>query len=207
MTRDPITGEPMATATEPLALLSLALDQVGEVLARVRVEQEDLPTPCRSWTVARLGDHLVHDLHQFTLSATGGTPDWSAPVPPVAGDRAAVFRKGAADLLDAWRAAGDLSGTITLPGMGEVPARFPVDQQIAEFAMHAWDLATATGQSTDLDARVGQLSLDWVRRTLQPQFRAKEIDGGAFGPEVPIADDAPLYDRLAALAGRHPSGV
>ncbi|MFK3984745.1 TIGR03086 family metal-binding protein [Micromonospora sp. NPDC050397] len=191
-------------APEPLALLSRALDQAGEVLARVREEQHDLPTPCRSWTVARLGDHLVYDLSQFALTATGGTPDWSAPVPPVVGDRAAIFRKGAADLLELWRAAGDLTGTITLPGLGEVPARFPVDQQTAEFAMHAWDLATATGQSTDLDPQVGQSSLDWVRRTLQPHFRAKEVDGGAFGPEVPIADDAPLYDRLAAFAGRSP---
>ncbi|MFI6761863.1 TIGR03086 family metal-binding protein [Micromonospora sp. NPDC050417] len=195
------------TDHEPLALLTSALDQVGEVLAGVGDEQQDLPTPCRSWTVAQLGDHMVHDLLQFTLAATGGTPDWSEPSPPVAGDRAAAFRKGAADLLDAWRKAGDLTGTMTLPGMGEVPARFPLDQQTAEFAVHAWDLARATGQSTDLDPQVGQASLDWIQRTLQPHFRAKEIDGGAFGPEVPIADDAPLYDRLAAFAGRHPNQV
>jgi uncharacterized protein (TIGR03086 family) len=179
------------------------LDQAGEVLAGVCDDQQALPTPCRSWTVAQLGDHLVHDLHQFTLTATGGKPDWSEPAPVVTQDRAAVFRKGAADLLDAWRRAGDLTGTITLPGMGEVPARFPVDQQTAEFAVHAWDLAKATGQSTDLDPEVGQVSLRWIRATLRPQFRAEETDGGAFGPEVSIADDAPLYDRLAAFAGRH----
>lgn len=197
----------MPTEPEPLELLSRALDQAGAVLDGVRDDQQDLPTPCRSWTVGQLGDHLVHDLRQFTLAATGGTPDWSEPTPPVTGDRAATFRKGASDLLDAWRAAGELTGTVTLPGMGEVPARFPVDQQTAEFAMHAWDLARATGQSTDLDPQVGQSSLDWVRRTLQPHFRAQEIDGGAFGPEVPIANDAPLYDRLAAFAGRHPGQV
>ncbi|RKR92405.1 uncharacterized protein (TIGR03086 family) [Micromonospora pisi] len=197
----------MTADHEPLALLASALDQVGEVLAGVGDEQQDLPTPCRSWTVAQLGDHLIHDLHQFTLAAAGGAPDWSKPAPPVTGDRSVAFRKAAADLLDAWRKAGALTGTITLPGMGEVPARFPVDQQTAEFAMHAWDLARATGQSTDLDPEVGQSSLDWVRRTLQPHFRAEVIDGGAFGPEVPIAEDAPLYDRLAAFAGRHPGQV
>ncbi|MGC5019208.1 TIGR03086 family metal-binding protein [Micromonospora sp. DT47] len=183
------------------------MDQAGEVLAGVRDDQQDQATPCRSWTVAQLGDHLVHDLHQFTLTATGGKPDWSKPAPAVTQDRAAVFRKGAADLLDAWRKAGDLTGTITLPGMGEVPARFPVDQQTAEFAVHAWDLAKATGQSTDLDPEVGQVSLDWIQGTLRPQFRAKETDGGAFGPEVPVADDAPLYDRLAAFTGRHPGQI
>jgi uncharacterized protein (TIGR03086 family) len=188
---------------EPLVLLSRALDQVGKVLSGVVDDQQDRSTPCRSWTVARLGDHLVHDLRQFTLTATGGKPDWSEPAPVVA-QRVTAFRDGAAELLDAWRRAGDLTGTITLPGMGEVPARFPVDQQTAEFAVHAWDLARATGQSTDLDPQVGQVSLDWIRATLRPQYRSDEVDGGAFGPEVPVPDDAPLYDRLAAFAGRDP---
>jgi uncharacterized protein (TIGR03086 family) len=192
------------TDNEPLALLSRALDQVGEVLDGVRDDQLGLPTPCRSWTVAQLGDHLVHDLRQFTVTATGGKPDWSQPAPVVTEDRAAAFGKGAAELLDAWRQAGDLTGTITLPGMGEVSARFPVDQQTAEFAVHAWDLAKATGQSTDLDSQVGQVSLDWIQATLQPQYRAEEADGGAFGSEVVISDSAPLYDRLAAFAGRDP---
>ncbi|MGW4466487.1 TIGR03086 family metal-binding protein [Micromonospora sp. NPDC004704] len=194
----------MATENEPIVLLSRALDQVGEILGRVRDDQQDLPTPCRSWTVAQLGDHVVYDLHQFTLTATGGKPDWSEVAPVVTQDRGAVFGKGAAELLDAWRGAGDLTGTITLPGMGEVPARFPVDQQIAEFAMHAWDLARATGQSTELDPEIGQLALSWIRGALRPQFRATEADGGAFGPEVTVPDDAPVYDRLAAFAGRDP---
>jgi len=186
---------------DPLALLSRALEQVGDVLSGVREDQESLPTPCRSWTVAQLGDHVVHDLHQFTVTARGGSPDWSEPAAPVP-DRPAAFRKGAADLLDAWRQAGDLTGTITLPRMGEVPARFPVDQQIAEFAVHAWDLAEATGQSTALDPQVAQAALDWMRETLRPQFRGAETDGKAFGPETPISDDAHVYDRLAAFAGR-----
>lgn len=189
---------------DPIALLSRALDQIAEVFARVRDDQQHLPTPCRSWTVAQLGDHVVADLGKFTVTATGGRADWTGTVPEITGDRAAAFREGATGLLAAWGKAGDLTGTITLPGMGEVAARFPVDQQTAEFAMHAWDLARATGQSTDLDPRVGQASLDWVRNTLRPQFRGDEASGKAFGPEMPTRDDAPLYDRLAAFAGRDP---
>jgi len=41
--------------------------------------------------------------------------------------------------------------------------------------------------------------LDWARDNLKPQFR-----GQAFGPEVPVDPDAPLYDRLAAFFGRDP---
>ncbi|MDG4831107.1 TIGR03086 family metal-binding protein [Solwaraspora sp. WMMD1047] len=192
-------------AGDPVDLLARALEQVGAVLASVREDQQELPTPCRSWTVAGLGDHLVHDLSQFFKTATGDRPDWSEPVPAVSGDRAAAFRAGASELIAAWRKAGDLTGTITMPGMGELPARFPVDQQTAEFAVHAWDMARATGKSTDLDPAVGQASLDWIRGALQPAFRGAEADGRAFGPEVPVPADAPLYDRLAGLAGRDPS--
>jgi uncharacterized protein (TIGR03086 family) len=196
----------MTETTEPLALLLQALDQTGAIIAAVRDDQEHLPTPCRSWDVTELVAHVVHDLGLFTVRASGGTPDWSTPRAAVEGDYIDAYRAGAAGLVQAWRGAGDLSGTIELPGMGEVAKRFPVDQQIAELAVHGWDLAVATGQSTHLDPEVGNTALAWGRATLGPQFRGSEDEGKAFGPEVDVAEDAPLYDRLAGFFGhRHNS--
>ena len=77
---------------------------------------------------------------------------------------------------------------------------FTVDQLTAEFAVHSWDLARATGQSTALDSVVGEAALTWARGVLRPQMR-----GEAFGPEVSIDPSAPLYDRLAAFFGRDPN--
>jgi uncharacterized protein (TIGR03086 family) len=192
-------------ATDPVPLLSRALDQAGDVVAGTDRGRAGDPTPCRSWTVGQLVDHLVHDLGQFVTAAGGGAPDWSQAPPPAGDDWAGAYRRGAQELVEAWQKAGDLSGTVTLPGMGEVPARFPVDMQIAELAVHAWDLATATGQRVDLDPEVAETALAWMRGTMAPQFRGTEEEGKAFGPEVPIADDAPAYDRLAAFAGRRPA--
>jgi len=192
----------LTTSTDPVSLLSRALDQAGALVAGTRADQADLPTPCHSWDVAELVTHLVHGLRQFTVRASGASPDWTAPRADVEGDPAEAFRAGADGLVAAWRAAGDLDGTVELPGMGEVPARFPVDQQIAELAVHAWDLAVATGQSTDLDPEVAQTALAWARGTLQPGFRGSEEEGKAFGPEVTVPEDAPVYDRLAAFFGR-----
>lgn len=187
--------------TEPdqFALLTRALDQTGAVIGRVRETHADLPTPCRSWTVDTLVDHLIGDLDQFTISATGGSPDWSTPPPKADGDRsmalrAAAFRAGADRLLDAWRSAGDLDDR----------QRFTVGQQTAEFAVHAWDLATAVGSDAELDDEIAESSLAWGRTALQPQFRGDERDGKAFGPEVGVADDAPAYERLVAFFGRTP---
>lgn len=190
--------------TEPVDLLSRALDQTKRAIAGVRPEQATNPTPCDSWDVQTLVAHLVHDLDNFTVRARGGNPDWTAATPTLDRDWTDAFGQGADQLLDDWRAAGDLSGTIEAPGMGELPARFPVDQQVAEFATHTWDLMTATDQHLDLDPEVGRAALDWARGALQPAFRGAESEGKAFGPEVPAPADAPVYEQLAAFFGRRP---
>jgi uncharacterized protein (TIGR03086 family) len=192
-------------ATDPVLMLSRAIDQAGGVVAGLDRDQASLPTPCRSWTVGQLVDHLMLDLRHFTITARGGTPDWSETPPPAGDDWAGQFREGADELLAAWRAAGPLDGMRTMPGMGEVPARFPVDMQISELAVHAWDLVRATDQKVELDPEVAETALAWMRTALVPSFRGTEAEGKSFGPEVEVADDAPPYDRLVAFAGRNPA--
>jgi uncharacterized protein (TIGR03086 family) len=192
----------MTHDAEPLALLARAVDQAGEVIAGIPKEQAVLPTPCRSWTVGDLVGHVIDDLGQFRKAASGSRPDWSGGPPAVEGDWDAAFAEGADALFDAWRAAGDLSGTVDLP-IGTVPVSFVVNQQVAEFAVHTWDLATATHQDVDLDPDVGQAALDWAKTALRPEFRGDEASGKSFGPEVDVPPGAPIYDRLAAFFGRH----
>jgi uncharacterized protein (TIGR03086 family) len=193
----------MMTSANPLALLSRTLDQVDTVIDGIREEQAALPTPCQAWAVRGLVEHVIDDLGQFAVAATGGRPDWSGVAPSVDGDWGGAFREGARVLLAAWRRVGDLSGTLQLP-IGEVPVTFVVNQQIAEFAVHSWDLAKATGQVIDLDPEIGEAALAWATTALRPEFRGDEDSGKAFGPEVSVAADAPVYDRLAAFFGRHP---
>jgi uncharacterized protein (TIGR03086 family) len=188
-------------AAEPLAQLSAVLDLAESLIDGVRPEQAGLPTPCRSWDVRALVAHLIDDTHQFTAAATGGRPDWDAPSTEVDGDWAIAFRAGAAELRAAWLRAGDLSQEIDLP-IGRVPKSFVTNQQIAEFAVHSWDLAVATGQRGRFSAEVCEAALAWARTALRPQFRGDEASGKAFGPEVQVPDDAPAEDRLAAFFGR-----
>ncbi|MFF2660524.1 TIGR03086 family metal-binding protein [Kitasatospora sp. NPDC058032] len=195
----------MTGVEDPIELLARALAQTAGLIDGAGVEQAGHPTACRSWDVGQLVGHLLHDLRQFTVRAEGGAPDWSEPFERVEEDWLHRFEAGAERLVAAWREAGDLDGAIEVPGVGELPARFPVDQQIAEFAVHAWDLARATGQSTaGLDHEVAEASLAWGRGALRPEYRGSEEERHAFGPEVAVADDAPVYDRLAGFFGRDP---
>ena len=193
----------MTATTDVLGLLEQALDQTADVLDGIAPDQEDQPTPCRSWDVATLADHVVYDLTRFAASARGEKVDWSTPAPPVGGDWGRAFRAQAPALLQTWRDAGDLDQTRTL-GQAELPLSFLVHQQLAEFATHAWDVATATGQKVAWNDQVGEAALAWARTALQPAMRGDEASGKTFGPEVEIPDDAPVYDRLAAFFGRTP---
>lgn len=171
---------------ESLDALTRALDQAGEVLADVRDEQLTLPTPCGDWDVARLISHLVDNTAKFTQSVNGESPDWTTPPEPVTGNWTTSFRTAADTLLAAWQQ----QDSPTEPGP---------DWQTPEIAVHTWDLVRATGQDRNLDPVVAERSLDFMSKGLTTDNR-----GGMFAAEIEIPAGAPIYDRLAAFAGRDP---
>jgi uncharacterized protein (TIGR03086 family) len=136
----------------------------------------------------------------FIVAASGGTPDWQAPAADVETSWVDAYRTAAGELLSTWRAA-DMDRMVASLG-GEAPLRGRTDQQISELAVHSWDLAKATGQDGPLDAALAEHALAWSRRLLKPEYRG--ADRG-FGLEIPVASDAPSYDRLAGWFGRNPA--
>jgi uncharacterized protein (TIGR03086 family) len=156
----------MVRRMDPIGVLSRALDQTGDLLDRVSADVLQRPTPCSEWDVAALADHLVNDPRQFLLMARGEQPDWSAPTPHVTQEWGPTFRAAADDLVQAWRNVGDQ------------PPPVPAAMQLAEFAVHDWDLATALGLPLDgLDPEVAELGLEFMQANLAPEMRTV-----AFGP-------------------------
>lgn len=187
---------------DTIDLLGRALAQTAALVAAVRPEQFSGPTPCADWDLRRLLRHVIGtDLRNFAIAARGETADWKAEAPPLGNDPAAEFRRGAGTVLNAWESA-DLDAPVPMPGGATAPLRSRADQQIAELAVHGWDIARSIGRPTDLDPGVAQHSLDWSKQMLRPQFRGPDK---AFGYEVPVSGDAPIYDRLAGWFGRDPA--
>jgi uncharacterized protein (TIGR03086 family) len=177
----------MATSrtTEALRPLIHALDQAGDVLDHVRADQLERPTPCSDWQVGALADHLVQAPERFLAMMRGEQPDWSAEPPRRTEGWAAAYRVHADDLLHAWH---------ELDGDPPVPAEW----QVAELAVHTWDLAVAIGfPLARLDPEVAEVGLGFMRENMTADRR-----GDAFGPEVDVPPDAGPYDALAAFAGR-----
>ena len=168
------------------AVLRRALHQLSELLVDIRPESLSDPTPCAEWTVQDLVDHIVAAPEKFAAMVRDQPIDWSAPTPPSGSDPAAAFGSNADDLLRAW---GQHDGSAGPAG---------IDWQCAEFAVHAWDLATALHRSAgELDPEVAERGLAFMQDNLTADNR-----GTAFGPAQAPPQGADAYQRIAAFAGR-----
>ncbi len=188
---------------DPVDDLSRAIDQTGAVIAATRPDQATLPTPCRSWDVRTLVGHVVRDVEQFTATASGEAWMPNDDDDAIGDDWSSAYRSAGDALLAAWRRAGVVGRTIERP-FGTLPATWFVGQQIADLVVHAWDIAMATAQPTEFDQDLGERSLEWATQNLRPEYRGDEASGRAFGPEVPVPEDAGAHDRLVGFFGRDP---
>jgi uncharacterized protein (TIGR03086 family) len=178
----------MSTPSDAVAVLGRALDQLGDVLTATHTDDLDRPTPCTDWDVRTLVGHVLTSPRNFLTMARGGEPNWSATADVPASGWAQRFRSDADDLIHSWHQ------------QGEDAEPFQVDMQTSELAVHTWDLARAVGTPSErLDPEVAERALALMRQGLTPENR-----GQAFAAEVPVAEDAPPYDRLAGFAGRDP---
>ena len=118
------------------------------------------------------------------------------------------------DRLDLLRRALDQThGLIAAVGPGQRDAPTPCgDWDVTELVghvVHGLDNFTAAARGEKPDwagsrPAVGEHALEFGRAMLTPQWRGA---GGnnAFGDEVAVPADAPVYDRLAGWFGRDPS--
>ncbi len=195
------SAEPVA---DPRPMLGRAVDQAGMVIAHITPDQAGYPTPCQSWDVNALANHLLHGLDRFHATVLGEKVDWGTSLPDVEGEWAQAFHDRADALMAAWGAVPDIDATRP-SAMGELSMGFLAGQQTAEIAQHTWDLAAATGQRDALDDAIALEALGWTRGALSPEFRGPEDSGKAFGDERPVDADAPACDQLAAFFGRDPA--
>lgn len=181
-------------STQPLQAAS---DVARGVLANVTSEQLSLPTPCSSWDVSELINHLVGAQYFFAAGVTGTppgeSPDFSS------GDFVQAFDEGSAACISAFGADGVMEQMLTLP-FGTMPGAAFMGLATTDTFQHAWDLAKATGQSTDLAPELATALLAQSKAAIQDSFRGPE--GAPFGAEQQASGDAAVADQLAAFLGR-----
>jgi uncharacterized protein (TIGR03086 family) len=161
------------------------------VLAGVGDEHLELPTPCADWKVSQLVDHVV--------GGNGWVRQLAAHDPiELPADRPGAALASADGAHAVFASEDGLSRMYDLP-FGTVPGMAFVGLRTTDVLVHAWDLAKATGQSTDLDPELAAEALTASQARIAPAFRG---EGKPFQAEVACAEDRPTADRLAAFLGR-----
>jgi uncharacterized protein (TIGR03086 family) len=115
------------------------------------------------------------------------------------GDYRQTFADAAAAATAAFAQDGALDRTVD-PGFGDMPATALLGLATTDTFTHAWDLAKATGQDTDLAPEMAAQLLAASREAIQPAFRSEE--GTIFGFEQEAPEGASNADQLAAFLGR-----
>ena len=185
--------------------LAKAFAMTRGILADVTSDQYAGPTPCASWTVRDLVNHIVEGANWFALCVNAGAapdPDPTHGFDYAAGDVVASYDTGVSESLAAFGAPGAEERFIKLP-FGELPGAAFMVIATNDIFTHGWDLAKATGQSTDLDAAIADELLPVVQGFVGDQMRGPDGEG-LFGPPVAVANSATSTDRLAAFLGRQP---
>ncbi len=181
--------------------LEKAFASTGAVLSGVTPAQLDESTPCRSWKVRELVNHIVGGTTFFATVAETGKPPEGGDAPDFASrdDMVAVFNQGAAHAVEAFAADGAMERTMHLP-FGDMPGNVFINIAAIDVFTHGWDLARAMGQPTDLDPALATEMLGVARAFLPDDTRGPEP--APFGPQVEAPAGASAADQLAAFLGR-----
>ena len=183
-------------STQPL---QQCIEVSRQVMANVTPEQMQNQTPCASWDVAGLINHMVGAQHFWVGPLKGEAPSGDELPDFAAGDWMGAFDQASAGALEAFQAEGALDGMVKAP-FGEMPGTAWMGLAMNDTFTHAWDLAKATGQDTNLAPELAQAILAQAQQAIPDAFRGDE--GAPFGPQAECADDACAADQLAAFLGR-----
>lgn len=199
---------------DPRPTFSAAVRTASKVVDGVGSDQRHLPTPCEDYDVEDLLFHLVGVVDRVAVVGRGGNPFEVERRPSLDG----AWAEAVATTEQVW--ADDVAL--------EVPSPLPwapgkgidvLKTYIAELTVHTWDLAAATGQTPAWDPDALQVSLEWAENLgTTPEARAERFAPiyaqlppefaempPPFADPLPVADDAPVLDKIVAWSGRLPS--
>jgi len=182
-------------------ILDTAHSVLRDAVSAVRTDQWNGPTPCTEWNVAQVLQHAVGD--QQAYAAVLGHGDFPAydPFSPT-GD----LEADAPDLLDPALTAARLAFSRVDHERADVPVPLPQGRLAApvavgacalDAAVHAWDIAVATGQPSPVDAAMAERLHAVAIEIVEP------LRGFAYAAALP-GDEGDAVDRLLRYLGRDP---
>ncbi|MEU6662997.1 TIGR03086 family metal-binding protein [Streptomyces sp. NPDC046821] len=182
------------------------LDQAHEaLLSAVRgVGSADWtrPTPCSEWNALQVLQHAAGDqlgYAAFLGQGEGPAEDPFAPSGKLDGEPLAVAEAAVRVSRAAWAtvAPGQEDVPVPLPP-NKMPAALGVSACALDAAVHAWDIAVATGQASPLTPELAAELLAAARQFVEP------LRAFAFAPVIPAEPGDDVTAELLRYLGRRP---
>ena len=186
----------MTDAIDPVTALERSYDELAKVVANLRPDQLALPTTCPDWDVRGVLNHILGGALMY-IAANDGRLVAEDGGDVVGADPGLATSEMAAANLESWRRPGALEGERTYP-FGTFPAVAGLVINVGEVALHAWDIAKATGQEARLDEGVAAVVLGLYRQVPMDDMRAH----GVYGPEIPVPESASVQEQLLGFLSR-----
>jgi len=153
-------------------ILETAHQALRTVIAGVGADGWQRPTPCDQWTVTQVLQHAAGDQLAYASAITGEPGPTENPFAPsgvLTEDPATLAEKSltasAAALATVPAGAPDVAKPLPL---GPMTAELVVGAAALDAAVHAWDIAMATGQPSPLTAELSRALLPAAEATADP---------------------------------------
>jgi len=185
-------------------LFTAVLERLADVVD-VDDDQFDLATPCVGFTVGELRSHVLGWLQFFAAALSDPAADTArrdpetfaltedTPASEIVRNALSAIRKAIAD---------DAAGQLVVMSGSRMAGDAVLGMALGEYIIHAWDLATATGQPYSAPESALRPAHEFLEGMVAPEYRGP--DSGFFDAEVPVPDDATPLDQLLGFAGRDP---
>lgn len=187
-----------------LDALALGRAEFEKRLALVEPTLWSLPTPCAGWDVRKLVNHVVAGNNMSVALLLGAAASDASKLnraDALGSDPIGAFRRSADDLESTFGEDGMLDKDVVHHPAGDIPAAQLLNYRVADYGLHAWDLARAIGADENLaPGLVGAL---WDALAPIAEFIQHTGVYGE-GPSGTVPDDAPLQLRLLDVSGRRP---
>jgi uncharacterized protein (TIGR03086 family) len=184
-------------------VLTGSLDLLHRVAASVPADQLGAPTPCSQWTVAQVLLHAAGDQHVWaSIVGSGSLPSYDPFAPPRQPN--GTIGQLIADAIDAattaWADVDAAAPSVPTP-LPPAPTMAPELAAAAcalDSAIHAWDVALATGQPSPLTGGLASQLESAARATAEP------LRGFAYAAELPAQPGDDPAAALLRYLGRDP---
>ena len=184
-------------------VLTSSLELLRRVVDSVPEDRFDDLTPCTDWTVAQVVLHAAGDQHAWASTVgQAAPPDYNPFAPPRRPDGTIrnLITSANDAATSAWsRIDPDAQAVATpLPPVPQLTAQLAASACALDAAVHAWDIAVATGQPSPLTAELADQLLPGAHAT------ADSLRGFAYAPAIPEESGQDSTAALLRYLGRDP---